>query len=292
MSVETMASGLRQRGIAFHIVQRERIWEPTYRIPDCPNEEVHIDEIDPLAYRVCLFICGPLPTDWPEGRERLLSFANAQRLAVGTTLASPSSRSAAESVFHAFLARDGFERRWMDLSLSCDWPIAKTELRANEIAVCLRGKEDYFGPDDASAYVEAMFESGLRRRGESFSQISTVLRTAKDDAKVLETQFAKPAGVVTTRLHGTLLALRNRTPWIAIDQVIGGGKVRSINEQLSWPLSLASEELSLRGLERAFATLRDPALFARLHDVRERAIAQSFETRTAALDWVDAALKG
>lgn len=290
MSVAAVASGLRQRGISFHIVHREKVWDPTYRIPGFSGSEVWFDEIDPGTYRACLFICGPLPTDWPEGRERLFAFCNARRLAVGVTLASPTSREPAERVFNTFLARDGFDRQWMDLALSCDWPVRECASRTDEVALCLRGKEDYYGDDDASTLVEAIMESGLNRQSRTKGTLDTVLLKAEDDPRMLEAQFAAPAGVVTTRLHGSLLSLRNGTPWIAVDQVVGGKKVRSMNEQLGWPLNFAAEDLSLSSFERALDSMQDPVLLDRLEEVRERAVRRSFETRAAALDWVEETL--
>jgi Polysaccharide pyruvyl transferase len=290
MSVAALAAGLRRRGVEFHIVHRERCWVPTYRIPGCEDSEVLFDDIDPQSYKVCVFICGPLPTDWPEGEARLLAFGNASRLAVGTTLSKPSSRSPAERVFHGFLARDGFQTRWMDLSLSCDWPIALQVRNAGKVALCLRGTEPYFEGDDASAPVEALIELAVRRKGFDVVRLSTVAADSETDWIDLDAQFGRPAAVVTTRLHGCLLSLRHGTPFIAVDQIVGGKKVRAINEQIGWPLSFSAEDLSLGRLEEALGNLQLKETGARLERGRQRAILLSEATQNAAIDWIERAL--
>jgi polysaccharide pyruvyl transferase WcaK-like protein len=57
------------------------------------------------------------------------------------------------------------------------------------------------------------------------------LRTADEVA----TLIARVDAVVTTRLHGLVLALRAGVPALAIDPVAGGAKIRRQAEAVGWP---------------------------------------------------------
>jgi polysaccharide pyruvyl transferase WcaK-like protein len=50
--------------------------------------------------------------------------------------------------------------------------------------------------------------------------------------------------ILTTRLHGTVLALKNAVPVIAVDSVAGGGKVVRQCEALGWPVVFRIEDCS------------------------------------------------
>ena len=58
--------------------------------------------------------------------------------------------------------------------------------------------------------------------------------------------------VVTTRMHGLVLALREGIPAVAIDPIAGGAKVSRQAQALGWPAVLLAEELSDDALVRAF----------------------------------------
>jgi len=49
--------------------------------------------------------------------------------------------------------------------------------------------------------------------------------------------------VVTTRLHGLVLALRSGVPALAVDPVAGGGKVSEQARAWGWPALVAAEDL-------------------------------------------------
>ena len=49
--------------------------------------------------------------------------------------------------------------------------------------------------------------------------------------------------VVTTRMHGLVLALRSGVPVLAVDPVAGGGKVTAQANALGWPAVIPAEEV-------------------------------------------------
>jgi polysaccharide pyruvyl transferase WcaK-like protein len=58
--------------------------------------------------------------------------------------------------------------------------------------------------------------------------------------------------VLTTRLHGTVLALKNSVPAIALDPIAGGAKIRRQAETVGWPVVFTAGALTDEALQQAF----------------------------------------
>jgi hypothetical protein len=76
----------------------------------------------------------------------------------------------------------------------------------------------------------------------------TGLRTAAE----VESIIAHMDLVLTTRLHGIVLSLKNGVPVLAIDSVIGGGKVKRQADTIGWPCIFPVEEITDEKLQKAF----------------------------------------
>ena len=58
--------------------------------------------------------------------------------------------------------------------------------------------------------------------------------------------------VLTTRLHGLVLALKNGVPALAIDPIAGGAKIKRQAETVGWPIVYTPESLTDETLQQAF----------------------------------------
>lgn len=96
---------------------------------------------------------------------------------------------------------------------------------------------------------------------------STGLRNAAE----VESLLVRMDVVVTTRLHGLVLALKNGVPVVAIDPEPGGGKVRRQAQLLQWPVALAIEEASDTGVRAALDYCLSDAARERAHSCRVHA---------------------
>jgi len=76
--------------------------------------------------------------------------------------------------------------------------------------------------------------------------------------------IARADAVVTTRLHGMVLSLRQGVPAVAIDAIPGGAKVTRQAAALGWPAALRADELSDEALGEAWD-------FCLTDEARERA---------------------
>ena len=74
------------------------------------------------------------------------------------------------------------------------------------------------------------------------------LRTAAE----VESLIARMDLVVTTRLHGAVLALKHGVPVVAVDVVDGGGKLTSQMSVLGWPQVFDADTLDPAAFGRAF----------------------------------------
>ena len=77
---------------------------------------------------------------------------------------------------------------------------------------------------------------------------ATGLRTAAE----VESLIARMDVVVTTRLHGLVLAIKNGVPAVAIDPIAGGAKLLRQANVLEWPICFTADGLDDDRLVRAF----------------------------------------
>jgi Polysaccharide pyruvyl transferase len=77
---------------------------------------------------------------------------------------------------------------------------------------------------------------------------STGLRSPAE----IESLIARMDFIVTTRLHGMVLALKNGVPALAIDPYAGGAKVRRQAETVGWPVIFNVDALTDEALQEAF----------------------------------------
>jgi hypothetical protein len=80
------------------------------------------------------------------------------------------------------------------------------------------------------------------------------LRTAAE----VEALLARMDVVVTTRLHGLVLALKNGVPALALDPIRGGAKMARQAATLGWPHVLAVEEADAASMASAFERCLTP----------------------------------
>jgi exopolysaccharide biosynthesis predicted pyruvyltransferase EpsI len=76
----------------------------------------------------------------------------------------------------------------------------------------------------------------------------TGLRTPAE----VESLIARMDVVLTTRLHGMVLALKNGVPAIAIDPIAGGAKIRRQADTIGWPMAFTVDRLGDEELQKAY----------------------------------------
>ncbi len=210
---------------------------------------------EPGRYTHLVFACGPVH-GW-QVRELHTRYANCRRIAVGVSVIDPADP--AVTGFHAVLPRDGAGtpgRR--DLAAQVQVPGLPV------VGVILApGQPEYAG----------------RRRHEQVEAELAAWLTAQDCARLpldtrldsrdwrhpatpaqLEAVIARLDLVLTTRLHGLVLGLKNAVPVLAVDPVAGGAKVTAQARAWGWPaiITLAAAGTRRDGLSGGPAAGRGP----------------------------------
>src|SRR5262249_33834604 len=104
---------------------------------------------------------------------------------------------------------------------------------------------------------------------------ATGLRTSAE----VESLIARMDVVLTTRLHGTVLALKNGVPAIAVDPIPGGAKIRRQTETIGWAACFNADQLDDDELSRAFEYCLTRDARTRARECAERARQKLWDVR-------------
>jgi hypothetical protein len=225
-----------------------------------------------------VFVCGPFGNGWPV-TEFLSRFAG--RPLIGLNL-SLLDRLENWNPFDLLLERDS------DVRARPDMTFLTSSERVPVIGVILAHKQKEYGKralhDVANAAIERLFET----REAAMVPIDTRLDAQNHGGlrtpAEIESLIARMDAVVTTRLHGTVLALKGGVPAIAIDPIAGGAKIQRQVEALGWPVWFLAENLNDHDLESALD-------YCLSEDARQRAAACKDQAQLALADLCDQFLK-
>ena len=224
-------------------------WSPVFR----PGGRT-LEDSPPEDYTHLVFTCGPLH-GWQV--EQLHDrYQGCYRVAVGVSVIDPADP--AVTGFHQVLARDapGTAGR-LDLAAAVRGPavpVAAVILANAQPEYTVRGR-----------HAPLMEELGEWLATLNCARVVVDTRLACGDwrspatAAQVEAVIARADVVVTTRLHGLVLALKQGVPVLAVDPVAGGAKVAAQAAAWGWPVLLprsGSPVLDQDELDRLWAWCR------------------------------------
>jgi hypothetical protein len=228
--------------------------------------------VNPADYTDVVFVCGPMGNGWPIP-ELLARFAGARFIGINLTMLEALD---VWNPFDVLLERDSSVTSRPDLAL-----LAPSSTVPVVGVVQVHPQKEYTrGAHDAA---KGAIERLIASRHVAAVPIDTRLdvnagglRTAAE----VESLIARMDVIVTTRLHGLVLGLKNGIPVVAIDPIAGGAKLARQAATIGWPLCFEAnadaDELARAFdhclTEEARAEARACATRARtqLLDVRER----------------------
>ena len=238
-------------------------------------------EINALDYSVLVFVCGPLIADSEPFQELIKKFSHCKTIAVGVSILPKTSLSYFNK-FDYILARDGIEETYFDVALAqapnTQNTIKQFRHREGErplsIGLCFRGlQREYMEENCLSNKVEDIVLSYIKSRAYHFKFIDTKLNDSCRNPYEIYNYFSNIDIIVTTRLHGSLFCIGNRTPFIAIDQVKGGAKLSYQLNKLKYPLIIKAEELDYEKIDNLFiVAINDNIIADTLSNARKMAI--------------------
>ena len=220
-----------------------RAYDVASVLPSLPGVEWRT--VDPSSYSDVVFVCGPVgPQATPAAL--LGRFPSSRHVGIDVTMLEPA---ASWNPFDVLIERDSDVVSRPDLSFAAprhDVPVIGV--------VLVEPYDPEYGARDMQPAARAAVRRLLDSRDAAIVEIdtrlernSTGLRTADEVATVI----ARVDAVVTTRLHGLVMAIKAGVPALAIDPVAGGAKIRRQAEAIDWPYVRVADELDDPDLSRA-----------------------------------------
>src|SRR5262245_35034164 len=209
------------------------------------RDGVSLAKVDPGRYTHLLFVCGPFGDD---GRTRGLlgRFAHCRRIGVNLSMLHDLAEW---NPFDLLFARDGSRGAAPDVTFAArapSVPLAALVLVAPQKEYRKRGRHEV--ANAALRGVLAAREAAAVTIDTRLDANATGLRTPRE----VESLIARMDVVLTTRLHGLVLALKNGVPALAVDPIVGGAKIAEQARVLGWPVLFRPEDLDAEALLGAF----------------------------------------
>lgn len=197
--------------------------------------------VDPDDYSHLVFVCGPF------FRSNLLQrFEGCHLVGVNLSMIEPVDEW---NPFDLLLERDSSSRCNPDITFA-----------ASQAHVPLAGVVLLTPPERSEVHdVYRDANEAIRRFLASRDIAGVTIDTALDvpnptglrSPAEIESVIARMDVVLTTRLHGMVLAIKNGVPAIAIDPMPGGGKIRRQADAIDWPLVFSGDDVTDEALQRA-----------------------------------------
>ena len=200
----------------------------------------------PEDYTHVVFVCGPFGNGWPI-TEFLPRFASSRLVGVNLSMLESLEKW---NPFDLLLERDSSRFVRPDITFLSHQP------KVPVVGVVLVHPQKEYGTKarhkEANSAVRRLLDSrevSTVTIDTRLDENSTGLRTARE----VESLIARMDVVVTTRLHGTVLALKNGVPVVAIDPIAGGAKIKRQVETVRWPVVFTADSIREAELEEAFS---------------------------------------
>jgi hypothetical protein len=207
-----------------------------FRSGDDTTDAAHVD---PARYSHVLWVCGPIAS--PKVARVLKRFEHCRRIAVGVSMTPGGGGS-----FDAVLARDDRAVARPDLSLGV--PPAATAV----VGVTLGHPQPEYGERGRHDVAERLVRDLMRGSDAAPLELDTRLDERDElscrTAACFTSLLARVDAVVTTRMHGLVLALRAGVPAVALDPIAGGAKVAAQAAALGWPAGCTVDDATVPAL--------------------------------------------
>jgi len=200
----------------------------------------------PGEYSHVCFVCGPFGNGWPL-TDFLKHFDGVKLIGLNLTLLQSLHDW---NPFYLCYERDSDSFQRPDITF------ASKVKKVPVVGIILAHTQKEYRQKSMHPAVNKVISDFVATHRVVKVSIDTVLEGNEGDlksAEEVESLIAKMDLIITTRLHGLVLALKNSVPVIAIDAVEGGAKVSRQAESTNWPVLLSTGRLSAQAMETAFA---------------------------------------
>ena len=201
--------------------------------------------VDPAAYSHVVFVCGPFGNGKPI-TEFLSRFASTRLIGLNVSMLESLETW---NPFELLLERDSPSGARPDISF------LSPQARVPVVGVVLVHPQSEYRAQGMHQVADEAVRRLVASREMSVVTIDTRLDTNNTGLRTpgeVESLIARMDVVVTTRLHGMVLALKNGVAALAIDPIAGGAKIRRQAETIGWPVWFTVDRLTDGAVQEAF----------------------------------------
>ena len=228
----------------------------------------NLNETDSTGFSHAFFICGPW--GWGELEQHFLHrFSRCRLIGLNLSLDRPPE---AWNPFDLLIERDSVRATHPDMLFGSRQSLPPL------IGVCLVEPHPEADVDLANAAIDRLLARHPGARVEIDTRLDHNATGLRSESEV-EALIARMDILVTTRLHGMVMALKNGVPPVVIDAVPGGGKIRRQCAMIGWSNLLGLDDLQDEKLDAAWAYASSSEGRAAARACAERAHAGVLELR-------------
>ncbi len=200
---------------------------------------------DPAAYADVVFVCGPFR--WNDiTKDFLEHFAGCHLVGLNLSMLEPIE---IWNPFDLLFERDSTTSSCADITF-----LSKQSTVPVVGVVLVHAQPQY-----KERALHQTAHRAIRRLIDSSNVAAVSIDTCLDNnegglrtPKQVESLIARMDVVVTTRLHGTVLSLKNGVPVLAVDPIAGGAKIVQQARAIEWPVIHQVDHLSDEALRESF----------------------------------------
>ncbi|MBM2711153.1 polysaccharide pyruvyl transferase family protein [Mesorhizobium caraganae] len=281
-AVQSVAARMKALGLNFRHLTESTEFEIS-------GERVALDELDENDYGTLVFVCGPVIKDHPIVETIVRRFPSTRKIGVSISLFDRNHINYVQP-FDVALAREGGGQRFEDVAILAPWRVNSKRVRESSeplvVGLVLRGEQSEYGPQSSlhgrtSALTAHVLDSLATNYQVKTVEIEHHLTRSSRTPVEIEALYSSCDLVLTSRFHGAVLAMRNKIPFIAIDQIRGGGKLTSLLSTSGWPFVYRVEHAKEDEVTRAALDLVEGGKRDLLLDVIEDTKSRAAETLNA-----------
>lgn len=210
-------------------------------------------EVSPKEISSLVFVCGPVVGSFTEFTSLIQKFSASKKVAIGVSIL-PVGSPKHWNPFDAVISRDGLIPAWGDIApaFHSSWMQATDKPSAGQcVGLCLRGQQSEYGKKACHADQANHLANALAVKTKlPVQMLDTKLNNDSHRSKQILEEFARCRLIITTRMHGGVIALCGGIPALGIDQISGGAKLHSVLFGAGWPYVLRAEEAKAADLDK------------------------------------------
>jgi hypothetical protein len=205
-------------------------------------------------FDLIIFTCGPILRTHPETSVFFEKFGNQRLVGLGVSILNQENPEFSCPFVKVF-ARQGAGKDFGDLAIAAPQINEGFDQENLCIGISLRGMQREYGIlncywEKSEEIVRKVAASIARKYQLEVIDIENHLYRSGRSPEKIEDLYKKCKLIITTRFHGAVLAAKHRVPFIAIDQILGGGKLCELLGKYPWPYiyridNLTSENILL-----------------------------------------------